>query len=293
MGDRDKMTAVRQRFSRSIRRAEEKAETDFIVADSDLKAWDARGADEGANRNARVKATNSMMQYYDANKNISRPRKYVVEAAYNVARMRQAADTNSDEWRKKTIAAFEKYKATPPTKDGKNEAMGSREAGMAAECEYTMVDQELKKTFDYDTGHHRYAGSSVDVIKKYQSRRRRREEVPGQAAARDRRLRFARVGDRRHLAPGQPLRLAAHRPLQHAPAAAQAGRRQDREALEALREERQPRRSGQGRPDPPAASPRRGARARARAQQRRRGDDRVLRDRAWRSRSATTCATPR
>jgi hypothetical protein len=65
--------------------------------------------------------------------------------------------------------AFEKYKASAPTKEGKNEAMGSREAGMAAECEYAMVDAEIKKAFDYETGHHRYAGTSVDVIKKFQS----------------------------------------------------------------------------------------------------------------------------
>jgi hypothetical protein len=83
--------------------------------------------------------------------------------------MREASDTNADEWRKKTITAFERYKATAPSKDGKNEAMGSREAGFAAECEYAMVDADLKKAFDYETGHHRYAGSSVDVIKKFQA----------------------------------------------------------------------------------------------------------------------------
>jgi tetratricopeptide (TPR) repeat protein len=169
MGDRDKMTAMRQRFSALGPSAQEKAEADFIVADSDMKAWDSHGTDEGANRNARVKATNSMMQYYDSNKNASAAAKYVVEAAYNVARMRQATDMNSDEWRQKTIAAFEKYKGSAGVKDGKNEALGSPQAGMAAECEYTMIDQDLKKKFDYDTGHHRYAGTSVEVIKKYQS----------------------------------------------------------------------------------------------------------------------------
>ena len=169
MGDSAKMTAVRQRLHSLNPSAQEKAEGDFIVADSEMKAWDQRGADEGANKNARVRATTAMMQFYDANKNISAASKYVVEAAYNVARMREAADASPDEWRKKTIAAFERYKATAPTKDGKNEALGSREAGFAAESEYAMVDQELKKSFDYDTGHHRYAGSSVEVVKKYQA----------------------------------------------------------------------------------------------------------------------------
>jgi tetratricopeptide (TPR) repeat protein len=169
MGDTAKMTAVRQRLLALHPSVQEKAEADFIVADSDMKAWDPRGTDDGANRNARIKATNAMMQFYDANKNIGPAAKYTVEAAYNVARMRQASDANADEWRKKTIAAFEKYKASTPTKDGKNEAMGSREAGFAAESEYAMVDQEIKKAFDYDSGHHRYAGSSVEVVKKYQT----------------------------------------------------------------------------------------------------------------------------
>jgi len=169
MGDTAKMTEVRKRILSLNPSTQEKAETDFIVADSDMKAWDPRGADEGANRNARVKATSSMMQFYDANKNIGAASKYVVEAAYNVSRMRQATDQNADDWRKKTIAAFEKYKANAPTKEGKNEAMGSREAGMAAESEFTMIDNDLKKSYDYDTGHHRYAGSSVEVIKKFQN----------------------------------------------------------------------------------------------------------------------------
>src|SRR6185503_16350940 len=169
MADTAKMTAVRQRLMTLGPSAQEKAEADFIVADSDMKAWDPRGAEDGANRNARQRATNSMMQFYDANKNISAASKYVVEAAYNVARMRESADTNADEWRKKTIVAFERYKATAGTKDGKNEAMGSREAGFAAECEYAMIDADLKKSFDYESGHHRYAGSSVDVIKKFQA----------------------------------------------------------------------------------------------------------------------------
>ncbi|HKQ70704.1 MAG TPA: hypothetical protein VJT73_15265, partial [Polyangiaceae bacterium] len=169
MGDREKMSSVRSRLLSLNPSTQEKAEAEFIVADSDMKSWDPRGSDDGANRNARVKATNAMMQYYDANKNIAAASKYTVEAAYNVARMRQSSDANSDEWRQKAITAFEKYKATTPVKEGKNEAMGSREAGMAAESEYAMIDDELKKKFDYESGHHRYAGSSVDVIKKYQS----------------------------------------------------------------------------------------------------------------------------
>src|SRR5262249_35981163 len=112
MADRDKMSSVRSRLLTLHPSAQEKAEADFIVADSDMKAWDRHGSDDGVNRNARIKASNTMMQFYDANKNVSAAAKYTVEAAYDVAKMRDAADMGSDEWRKKAISAFEKYKAT-------------------------------------------------------------------------------------------------------------------------------------------------------------------------------------
>lgn len=39
---------------------------------------------------------------------------------------------------------------------------------MAAEAEYTMLDAELKAKFDYESGFHRYKGTVVEVVKKYQ-----------------------------------------------------------------------------------------------------------------------------
>ena len=82
------MIAVRQRLSRA---EPERAKRRPRPTSSSPTATSRRGtrtADDGANRNARVKATNAMMQFYDANKNITAAGKYVVEAAYNVARMR-------------------------------------------------------------------------------------------------------------------------------------------------------------------------------------------------------------
>ena len=168
MGDREKMTSMRSRLEKLSPSAQEKAEADFIIASSDKKQWDPRGADDGANKAARARATTAMMEFYDANRRISAADKYVVEAAYDVARMRTAAsDKTADEWWKKTIAAFETYKSSAPSKDGKSEAMGSREAGFAAEAEYVLVDAEIRKEFDYETNHHRYAGTTIDVVTKY------------------------------------------------------------------------------------------------------------------------------
>jgi hypothetical protein len=40
---------------------------------------------------------------------------------------------------------------------------------MAAEADYTMLDDQLRSKFDYDTGHHRYKGTVVEVVAKYKS----------------------------------------------------------------------------------------------------------------------------
>ena len=40
---------------------------------------------------------------------------------------------------------------------------------MAAEAEYTMIDEELVKKFDYDSGFHRYKGTVTEVVKEYQN----------------------------------------------------------------------------------------------------------------------------
>ena len=40
---------------------------------------------------------------------------------------------------------------------------------MAAEAEFSLLDQEIREKFDYDTGHHRYKGTTVDVIRDYRA----------------------------------------------------------------------------------------------------------------------------
>jgi hypothetical protein len=169
MGDRDKMLAMRNRFDKLGPTPEQKAEGDFIVANSDMKAWDPRGADSGANRAARTKAIDTMTAFYDVSRKNPAAAKFGVEAAWNVARMHRSAGEKkaADDFWKSTIAAFERWKALAPQKDGRSSALGSREAAFAAEAEFTMLDDEIRQKWDYDTGHHRYAGESDVVIKKY------------------------------------------------------------------------------------------------------------------------------
>ena len=170
MGDKGKTETLRKRFLDLGPSAEERAEADFIVARGEMNEWDANGRDEGANRAARQRAMAAMTRYHAVNKSKREAAKYVVIAAYNVAKMSRAGgERQYADWYKKTIAAFETWKSVAPKKDGTSTALSTAEAGMAAEAEFTLLDNEIKDKFDYDTGHHRYKGTTVDVIRDYRA----------------------------------------------------------------------------------------------------------------------------
>ena len=165
MGDRDKMNAARTKFLSFKPNAEDKAEADFIVAQADLRAWDQTGSESESNKAARGKAMAAMQKYHDEYKRSREAAKFTTIAAYYVAKAKQQQGTNADEWWKATIESFKTYKSV----DSKTALGGSQQGNMAAEADFTMVDADIKKNFDYDSGHHHYKGTAVDVIKKYQA----------------------------------------------------------------------------------------------------------------------------
>jgi hypothetical protein len=168
LGDQGGMTKSRNRFRELGASPKEIAEADFIIASSELKKWDPYSPDTGANQGARRQAENAMLGYHAANKNNPAASQYVVHAAYWGAKTKKAqASIDTNKWWANTIEAFNKYKASAPMTAGKSSALGSREASMAAEAEYTMLDEEIAKKFDYEAGHHRYKGTVVEVINKY------------------------------------------------------------------------------------------------------------------------------
>lgn len=169
LGDRGGMQRTRDKYRQLGASQKELAEADFVLATADLKRWDEFSPDEGANQDARKRAQKAMFDYYDAEKNKDASAQYVVQAAYYVAKTKRAAGTgDTNEWWKNTVNAFQRYRRTAPVKDGRNVALSGREAGMAAEADYTLLDQELNKKFDYDSGHHRFKGTPVEVVKQYQ-----------------------------------------------------------------------------------------------------------------------------
>lgn len=160
VGDRDKMIGSRTTFMGLEPPAEQKADIDFLVASADLKTWDERGLDEGPNRAARMKALAAMQGYYGANKANPAASPYVVQAAYQAAKLMQAGrDPKARDWCKNTMTAFTSFK------NGDPKAPSSLQADMAAECAYSAIDERVKAEFDYDTGHHRYEGV-IDRVKK-------------------------------------------------------------------------------------------------------------------------------
>jgi hypothetical protein len=168
VGDKEKMLATRATFYSLDPPAEKKAEIDWRVAEADLKAWDEHGLDEGTNRQERMKAIAAMDQYYSMNKTKNEAAPYVVMAAYHAAKLRKAGkDPKAADGCKATITAFEKFKQTAKIENGRNTALTSLQADMAAECAYNAIDERIHADFDYDTGHHRYAGVIDKVVKAY------------------------------------------------------------------------------------------------------------------------------
>jgi tetratricopeptide (TPR) repeat protein len=168
LGDTAGMQKSRNRFKDLGASPKEIAEADFVIAQADVKKWDEFSPDKGANQDARKKATASMMNYYEANKKNAAAAQYVVHAAWWTAKMKTAGDAaDTNKWWQNTMDAWTAYKAVAPQKDGKNAAIGSTEASMAAQGEYTLLDQQITKSFDYESGHHRYKGTPVKVIEAY------------------------------------------------------------------------------------------------------------------------------
>ncbi|MDX2051589.1 MAG: hypothetical protein SFV15_04300 [Polyangiaceae bacterium] len=169
LGDTGGMRKSRENF-RSLGASEkELAEADFTIASAELKQWDPLSPADGTNNTARRRAMTAMEAYYTLNASRPAAAQFVVQAAYWSAKARhsgKADDTNK--WWQKTIEAFEKWKPTAEVKGGQSVALGSKEAGMAAEAEFTMLDEQIGVNFDYETGHHRYKGTPVEVIASYQ-----------------------------------------------------------------------------------------------------------------------------
>ncbi len=168
LGQRDKMTAQYKILTSLHPDADEQASADYSVADYDYKQWNPTGGDGGANRQARTAAEASLIQFYSKQHSRSPAAKYALEAAYQIAKMKKSVgDSTYHQWLKSSISEWQFLDTAPAGKDGKKTSQQAPYVDYAAEAEFTALDEELKEKFDYDTGHHHYAGSVEDIIGKY------------------------------------------------------------------------------------------------------------------------------
>lgn len=178
LGDVSGMRRARERFAALGASPHDLAEADYVVASSALKAWDPASPNKGVNEQARVAAESSMRRYYEANARNPNAAEFLVEAAYWVAKSKRAArEAREAEWWEATKQAFEAFRRGAPTKpDGMNGALGTRQAAYAAEAAYVQLDDAIARAFDYDSGHQRYSGNTLEVLDQY-----RRAAVVAQA----------------------------------------------------------------------------------------------------------------
>ncbi|HEX2731801.1 MAG TPA: tetratricopeptide repeat protein [Polyangiaceae bacterium] len=169
LGDEKAMGQSRDRFARLGASNRDLAEADFVAASKDLKQWDSLSPDRGANAQARQRAEASMRRYYESREKDSDATEFLVEASYWMAKMkRSAGDAQQNQWWQRCITGFIRMRSAAPLNDkGVNSALGSRQASMAAEGAFVMLDEDIKKQFDYDSGHHRYKGTPQQVLEAY------------------------------------------------------------------------------------------------------------------------------
>jgi tetratricopeptide (TPR) repeat protein len=159
VGQRDKMLAEYRTLAKLHPTAEDKANADYLVASYDYKQWDAKGADTGTNRQNRQAGAGALMQYYNQNKGNAGASRFVVEAAYAVAKMKRTGNEGDFRtWFKNTVAAWDAFHA--------RDAQGSQKppyVDYAAEAAFTLIDEEITQKFDVPEKH-KYPATVPDIL---------------------------------------------------------------------------------------------------------------------------------
>ncbi|MBX3227225.1 MAG: tetratricopeptide repeat protein [Labilithrix sp.] len=160
IGDRGRMQNEYQTMLRLHPSAEDKANADYLVASFDYKQWDAKGADTGTNRSTRQSGQQALIAYVQANRGNAGAGRFVVEAAYEVAKMKKVGnEADLKTWLQQTVLAWDNYKA----KNGAAEAQKPPYVDYAAEAAFTLLDDEITQKFDVPSKHV-YGGAVADVL---------------------------------------------------------------------------------------------------------------------------------
>ena len=108
----------------------------------------------------------SLVAFHAANRANPAAAAYAVEAIWKVAKLRRANhdDTGARAAFAQTLSAWSFMLLRGPVRNGRPDATAPPWADYAAEAELTLLDDELRDTFDYETNHHRWATVDVDAI---------------------------------------------------------------------------------------------------------------------------------
>lgn len=159
MGQREKMLAEYRTLVRLHPTAEDKADADYRVASYDYKQWDAKGADSGTNRQNRLQGEGALIQYVQANRNNAGAGKFVVEAAYSVAKMkRTGGEGDWKTWLASTVTAWDALRARSGP-----DAQKPPYVDYAAEAAFTLLDEEITAKFDA-ADKHKYPATVPEIL---------------------------------------------------------------------------------------------------------------------------------
>ncbi len=151
--------------------ADKRAQADYLKASFDYGQWNPNAGESAANSAARSQAVSSLSQYHDAARGKPAAARYALEAAYRIAKMEQAAgDPGFRNWLHTVVTDWEYFKNNPATMTSGDKKTTITAAdppfnNYAGEADYTLVDEKVHAEWDYDTGHHRYKGTVVEVKK--------------------------------------------------------------------------------------------------------------------------------
>ena len=164
LGQRDKMIAAYRILLKEAPSSDDKALADYMIASYDFKQWSPTSGDTGSNRQQRFGAESALMTYFQQQRAAPGAAKYIVEAAYDVAKMkRSAGDPAYRQWFKSTVSSWDNYRAKAPTKDNVSEAQQSPYVDYAAEAEFVLLDEQIAASYDVPSKH-QYARSVADIF---------------------------------------------------------------------------------------------------------------------------------
>ncbi len=159
IGQRDKMMNEYRVMLKLHPTAEDKANADYRVASFDYLQWDSKGADSGSNRQARTQGEGALIQYVQANRNTQNAGRFVVEAAYAVAKMKKVGNEGDYKtWLGQTVAAWDRYHASNAADSQKPPYVD-----YAAEAAFTLIDDEITTKFDVPSKH-QYPATVPEIL---------------------------------------------------------------------------------------------------------------------------------